>query len=261
MENDVNTNLTHLSVWFKANKLSLNIDKTNYIVFKNRHSNRVYNDLNICIDNVRITRVTHTKFLGVIVDESLTWSKHTSNVVNTLSKYCGIFYRLKSVLPSSALFSLYNTLVLPHIMYCNLIWADNNNSNLHLVHLKQKRLIRLCTNSHWLAHTPPLFKNLKTLTIYDIHKLTLGLFMYNFTAKNLPVNFTKYFVQIMHIHTYPTRISNDLRPAHFNYDLARNTVKRQGPILWNSLSSDLCKSNSVHIFKRKFKLYLLSYYK
>ena len=85
--------------------------------------------------------------------------------------------------------------------------------------------------------------------------------MHNFTAKNLPVNFTNYFVQNMHIHTYPTRISNDLRPAHFKYDLARNTVKRQGPILWNSLSSDLCKSNSVHIFKRKFKLYLLSYYK
>ena len=75
----VNQELDKCCVWFKANTLSLNVDKTNYIIFKNRHSNRVYNDLNICIDGTNISRVSHTKFLGVILDESLTWSIHTSN--------------------------------------------------------------------------------------------------------------------------------------------------------------------------------------
>ena len=127
----VNQELSNLSVWFKANKLSLNIDKTNYMIFKNRHSNRIYDDLNICIDGRKISRVSHTKFLGVLLDESLTWSNHTSNIVNILSKYCGILYRLREVLPSKTLFSLYNTLLFPHLIYCNLIWADSNNTNLH----------------------------------------------------------------------------------------------------------------------------------
>ena len=106
--------------------------------------------------------------------------------MNILSKYCGILYRLREVLPSKALFSLYNTLVFPHLIYCNLIWADSNNTNLHSIHLKQKRILRLCSNSHWLEHTPPLFKKYNTLTIYDIHKLTLCSFMYNFKSNNLP---------------------------------------------------------------------------
>ena len=256
----VNQELSNLSVWFKANKLSLNIDKTNYMIFKNRHSNRIYDDLNICIDGRKISKVSHTKFLGVLLDESLTWSNHTSNIVNILSKYCGILYRLREVLPSKALFSLYNTLVFPHLIYCNLIWADSNNTNLHSIHLKQKRILRLCSNSHWLEHTPPLFKKYNTLTIYDIHKLTLCSFMYNFKSNNLPDVFTDYFIQNRSIHNYHTRISALYRPYHFNYDLARNSIRRQGPLLWNTIKDEFKNAKSLHVFKRKYKTYLLSFY-
>ncbi len=112
---EVNNELCNLSVWFKSNKLSLNINKTNYMVFKNRYSNRNYNDLDIYIDGVKLSRVSCTKFLGVIDDDSLTWTNHTSNVVNILSKYCGILYRLKDVLPSETLLSLYTIRWFYHI--------------------------------------------------------------------------------------------------------------------------------------------------
>ena len=259
----VNHELDNLSVWFKANKLSLNINKTNYIMFKNRHSNRMYNndDLNICIDGVKLSRVSHTKFLGVLLDESLTWSNHTSNVTNILSKYCGILYRLRDILPSKTLFTLYNTLVLPHLYYCNIIWADSNNTNLHKIHLKQKRIMRICSNSHWLEHTPPLFKKFKTLTIYDIHSLILGLFMYNYSSDNLPNIFADYFTLNRSIHNYPTRISSLYRPHNFKYDLARNTVKRKGPLHWNNITDDFRNAKSINIFKTNYKCFLLSNYK
>ena len=256
----VNNELHKICTWFKANKLSLNTDKTNYMMFKNRHSNRKYPDLNICIDGTMISKVSHTKFLGIIFDDTLTWSKHTSHITNIVSKYSGILFRLKHILPCKTLFSLYNTLVLPHLHYCSLIWADSNNTNLVTIHIKQKRIIRLCSNSHWLAHSAPLFKNLNTLTIYDIHKLLSGLFMYNFTYKSLPQNFADYFVQNRDIHTYSTRTLNLYRPQNFKYDLARNTIKRQGPLLWNSIDYDLRKAPSHFVFKRKYKLQLLSSY-
>ncbi len=123
----------------------------------------------------KLSRVSCTKFLGVIVDDSLTWTNHTSNVANTLSKYCGIMYRLKNVLPSEALLSLYNTLVLPHLTLLYIIWGDSNYTNLHLIYYKQKKIVRICANSHWLTHSSPLFKKLNILTIYDIHKLIIGL--------------------------------------------------------------------------------------
>ena len=175
-----NNELDIISTWFKVNKLCLNTEKSNYMIFKNRFSNRTYDDLDIVIDGNRILRVRSTKFLGVTVDDCLTWNNHTINVANLVSKYSGILFRLKKFLHVDTLISLYKTLVLPHIMYCNLIWADKNNCNLVTVHRKQKRIIRLCTNANYLEHSPPLFALLDTLTVFDLHKLSVGKFVYKF---------------------------------------------------------------------------------
>ncbi len=256
----VNDELKNISIWFKANKLSLNIKKTNYIIFKNRHSNRVYNDSHIYIDGIELAKVSHTKFLGVIIDECLTWNDHTSYVTNIVSKYSGILFRLKKLISCKTLFSLYKTLVLPHLNYCNIIWGDLNNCNLNSVLVKQKRIIRLCTNSTWLAHTSPLFSQLSTLNIFDIHKSSVALFMYNFSINNLPPNFSNYFVKNTAIHRYSTRSNNLYRPAIFNYDLARNTIRRQGPVLWNNIPDNIKMAASPKVFKRNYHNYLISLY-
>ena len=164
-----------------------------------------------------------------VIYESFTWEKHNSYVTNIVCKYSGILFRLKQLLPCTTLFSLYNTLVLPHLYYCNIIWADSNNCNLNSILVKQKRIVRLCTSSSWLAHTPPLFSQLNTLTIYDIHNLIKALFMYNFETKNLPSNFDNYFVKNSAFHRHATRSAQLFRPAVFKYNLARCTIRTQGP--------------------------------
>ena len=256
----VNNELSNLSTWFKVNKLSLNVNKTNYIIFKNRHSNRNYNDIHIFIDNSDFSKVSHTKFLGVIIDESLTWKSHNSHVTNIVSKYSGILFRLKHVLPCTTLFSLYNTLVLPHLHYCNIVWADSNNCNLNSILVKQKRIIRLCTNFAWLAHTSPLFAQLNTLKICDLHKLITATFMYNYTNNNLPSNFVNYFVKNAAIHKYGTRTAHMFRPAFFSSDLAKNTIRSQGALLWNSIPDNIKNSPLPYVFKKKYKDYLISLY-
>ena len=75
--------------WLSVNKLSLNVDNTNFILFGNRK-----NIDNVCIsmNNSIITRVRATKFLGVIIGEKLTWKDHISLVRSKLSKTVGIFF-------------------------------------------------------------------------------------------------------------------------------------------------------------------------
>ena len=124
------------------------------MIFMNRQSNRIYDNIHIFIDGTELTKVSHTNFLGVFIDESFTWEKHNSYVTNIVSKYSGIQFHLKQLLPCTTLLSLYNTLVLPHLYYCNIIWVDSNNCNLHSILVKQKRIVRLCTNSSWLPYTP-----------------------------------------------------------------------------------------------------------
>ena len=80
LEKLINTELKEISNWFKLNKLSLNIDKTNFMIFKNKYNNKPMTDFRIEIDNKYIEQVDTTKFLGILIDNILTWKAHTSHV-------------------------------------------------------------------------------------------------------------------------------------------------------------------------------------
>ena len=167
LETVLNKDLHIISNWFKLNKLSLNVTKTNYMIFKNKYSPATSIDVNILIDNNQLSQVKTTKFLGVLIDDNLSWKTHTTHVCNIISKYNGIIRKVRHFLPSDFLPTLFNTLVYPYINYCAIIWADNNNSHRDSILLLQKRIVRTCTNSMWLELTNPLFQSLNTLKIQD----------------------------------------------------------------------------------------------
>ena len=79
----VNVELSKLSKWFSINKLSLNVKKTSYMVFGNRHVN---NDIKIRIDMEEIEKVHVTKFLGVYIDYRLDWKRHIDHIINKVSQ-------------------------------------------------------------------------------------------------------------------------------------------------------------------------------
>jgi hypothetical protein len=142
-----NNALSGISYWFKLNNLSLNVAKCNFIVFttKNKH---VSDDITLKIDNMHITRVGHTKFLGVVINEKLTWDNHISLVSNKVSKSIGVLRRIHSKIPDSILQSLYYTLINPYFEYCNVVWATSTTGELEKLFRVQKRTVRLITKSH-----------------------------------------------------------------------------------------------------------------
>ena len=100
----MNSELNKASTWFKANKLSLNIKKTKYTIFHHKKKHVIPNDLPILqIENVVIKRENVTKFLGVLIDENLTWKAQIAKVSSTISKSIGILYRARPMLKKSHL--------------------------------------------------------------------------------------------------------------------------------------------------------------
>ena len=140
-----------VSQWLTSNKLSLNVGKTKFMVFRMRNKDVSYPDLQR--NGNTIERVTQFNFLGLILHESLSWDKHINHISLEVSKANGILYRLKSIYPHSMmLLILYNTLVLPHFNYCILSWGSTLREN-HRLHLLQKKAVRIITNSNYIAHT------------------------------------------------------------------------------------------------------------
>ena len=206
----LNLELKKLSLWFKSNKLSLNINKTNFMYFKNIHSKQVFQN-NIFIDNMPIIEKQETTFLGVLIDSNVTWNSHIRNICMLVSRGIGILYKLRYYLSQRSLLMLYNSFILSNISYCNIVWGNSNNMKIEKILRLQKKALRICTYSHYIAHTDPIFYNLKTLKIGDIHTFQTAIFMYKFSTKTIPmpfriVSFTiEIFIHILH-DTHPTSI-------------------------------------------------------
>ena len=93
----INSEISRLNSWFIANKLSLNLSKTNFIIFTKRKYDRSSVSNKITFDGGAIHQVSSTKFLGVQIDEHLTWSDHIQSVADKISKTCGILSKLKTL--------------------------------------------------------------------------------------------------------------------------------------------------------------------
>ena len=114
-------------------------------------------DLEIELDNKNVDRLSEGKYLGVVINDTLSFSTHISNISSKISKTIGIMYRIRSFVPESALLKLYYSLIYPYLSYCNVIWGDTHDIHLNKLLLLQKKAVRIITNSEFLASTTPLF--------------------------------------------------------------------------------------------------------
>ena len=180
--NMLNQQLSLINEWFLANKLSLHVSKTNFIIFCPRQRKYCLNNLTVLFNGTAINQVKHTKFLGVSIDEHLCWNYHIHQVESQISQSCGIMAKLRHLLPQRVLLTLYNLLILSYLNYCPLIWAGCSSENkLSKILTLQKKSVKIITKSSFTAHASPLFKKLNLVTINDLGQIQLAVFMYKFS--------------------------------------------------------------------------------
>ena len=176
------------------------------MIFKSKHSNKQDPHFKIVIDDKHIEKVEVTKFVGILIDNNLSWKAHTNHITNIVSKYNGIIKKVRPSLNKDSLHTLYNTLVLPYLSYCTIVWGDKNNSNLDSLFITQKKIIRIYTNSIWLEHTTPLFLSLKKIKIRDFYTHQIAVHMYRYHNDLLPPGLpNNSFTVQSDIHNYNAR--------------------------------------------------------
>ena len=131
------------------------------------HKRRTVNPIHNLLNNKAIDIVPQFNYLGIILDEHLSWKAHVAMVTGKLSKINGILNRLKYIYPSQVLLTIYKPLFVPHINYGSLVWGQNYDSISKL----QKRVIRTITHSNNIAHSEPLLKDLNLLNVKDLMDL------------------------------------------------------------------------------------------
>ena len=114
--------LTIVCEWLKVNKLTLNANKTKYVIFSTKQHLYTKPDLNLYVGQDKINRVNSMKYLGIILDEHLTFDEHITYIINKSSKKLGVLRRAKEFLNKSTKILLHKSLVLPHLDYCDLVY-------------------------------------------------------------------------------------------------------------------------------------------
>ena len=253
LSNNINEELKRVSTWLVANKLSLNIQKTNYIVFSgNKQINGVLN-IKMCDSTIQRSHVL--RYLGVYIDHKLTWKSHIDHIQSKLSRSLGILHKVKHMLTENTLLTLYYTLFYPYLQYCNVIWGMANSTTLSSLTILQKRIIRAITNVNYYEHTAPLFKSLGILRLDDIYTLEcLKLFFEH--------RYTNIFQLTLasDVHTVSTRRQHYLRPPFPKLELHKRFVMYYGCQKWNEFSDHVKNASNVNTFKIRAKKYIINDY-
>lgn len=224
---EISRELSKISDWLAVNQLSLNIDKTKYMLFHAINKDLSSFTQNILIDRNEIERVDAFKFLGLVLNQNVSWKDYTDMIANKISRNIGVLNKVKHFLPHNILKSLYCSMIQSYFNYTILAWGHESQRLENL----QKRAIRVITVSKYNAHVEPLLKSMGLLKLSDIFKLQSLKFYHNYIHGKLPEYFLNFDFSSNHdTHQYPTRhgehIPADVTRTQMAQKCVRHNVKK-----------------------------------
>jgi hypothetical protein len=262
IQTTLNIELKNVSQWLNANRLALNIEKTNFVVFHSPKK-KPHKVLSICIDNQSIREATSVKYLGVLIDSTLSWRPHISELSKKIAKSVGILSKLRHYLNTDILISIYYSLIYSFIIYGIEIWGQTYVSYLKPISTLLKKTVRIITFSDYRCHSEQIFKLLNLLKFSDLISLSLLKFVFRWKNKLLPACFANYYDFLSDTHSHQTRqSSNDnIFLTHKRSDqFGRRSIKYSGALLWNLVPYEIKSSSSLSIFSKKIKQYMIDGY-
>ena len=241
--------------WFKANRLSLNIAKTNFMYFKRVNTDK---DLELQFGNINLTSSLCVKFLGVHIDAKLNWKFHTEYIKNKISSGLYALKRLKLLLPQCVLRTLYFSLIESYLNYGLTVWGGTFKTYIKPISIMQKKCIRTIGRKPYNYPTKELFITLRILNYDNLYQLCLGKLMYRFDHGLAPESLLKLFIRNQNLHNYHTRQHNCPHICANNCSAYSQSYLHKAPTLWLNLDNNFKLCTSLSQFKSKFKKYLIN---
>ena len=159
---EMNNEMKYITEWLSTNKLSLNIDKTHCILFKSKGRYSVITK-DLIINEVKVSQVEKTKFLGVYIDTVLSWKDHIQFIEGKITRSIGTVIKARKVFNQDTLRTLYYTFIYPYFNHCVEAWGNTYASYLDPLSKLQNRALRAITGPPRRTRVAPLYSNLKLL--------------------------------------------------------------------------------------------------
>ena len=251
--NEINVELDKIYTWVRVNKPSLNIEKTNFMLFTPKGFTR--NMDCISTDGHKIEEVKQTKFLGVILDNKLNWHAHCEYICGKIFKGIGIIIKARKVFNETTLLSLYNSLILPYVSYCIHVWGKAYDTHLKHVMVLQNKAVRVIAGVPPRTNADNLYLELDVLPVKKIFVYAFSIFMYKYMNGMLPELFHDMFTPISDIHSYDTRQAKNKKLFVSFKSTSRGQQSNTyiGPHVWNFILSKINPICSIGSLKKHIR--------
>ena len=260
LASSIQNDLKSLYDWFCANKLSLNIGKTNFLLFSPSTKNKYPHITELKLGNQSIQRLSSAKFLGLCVDEELKWDEHLNQVYCRLSSGSYAIRTAKRNINKHNLTCLYYSLVQSHLTYGITLWGSALKTKLRKLEVSQNKSIRHICNGKYNAPCTPMYLDLKIPKLADLYEMQLAKLMYLHSKASLPPPLQRLFTLNENIHNHNTRTSRN--PHVFTRStLVLKTFLGRCPKIWSDLPGNITNMKSIKSFSTKLKTNIIAKYK
>ena len=250
----MNEEIIKINEWMIANKLSLNAKKTKFVLFRPLRKKVTYHE-KLYINHNEIECVESIKFLGVYLDNKLTWATHIHYMKGKVSRGIGIICKGRKSLNKSTLVTLYYSFIFPHLLYCIESWGTANKCHLDGVLKLQKKALRIIDCVRLYTKSAPLFLKYNILPVNKLFQMNVTLTMYKVIRSLAPEIFNSLFD--FPDHNYNTRNNHLFILPGFRTSHSQQSIRYIGIKLWNYLSSKIQRNCSFSVYKKRLRYYLL----
>lgn len=258
MFSQMNSTLIKLHEWLIANKLSINVSKTHYVLFRPGRIN--YSTCpDLLLNGTILERKYSTLFLGVKIDHKLTWDDHINYIRGKIARNIGVISRARHILNHETMKTLYYAFIYPYLTYCLEVWGSSTKSRLNSIYKLQKLACRIITHSPPGTPTLPLLRSIEILPLSELYKFLVLCFMFKLHRGQLPAPLRRSIIKHSPRHRFATRQSADhLQIPRFKHALSCNCILYNGPKLWNSILSTIDTNCNYPVFKRLAKNFIMN---
>ena len=246
--------VTDVHEWYELNKFVINTSKSNVMQLTTRQmlSHMTDTDLNVHIGNHELLQCNNIKYLGVDIDNVLSWDIQTDSISKKLVFIISRLSRLKPVLPSHMLMYIYTSIIQPKIDYAISIWGYTTAHNINKVQRLQHSAARILTGNYDYVYTRgiDLVKTLGLMNVSQRRDYFMIMLMFKSIHGLVPNYLCDEITMQRDIAERTTRstIDNNVHVPHITLECCKNAFAYRGPVSWNALPQNIKKCESLNGF-------------
>ena len=248
----INDDLNIYVNWLFFNKLKINAEKTKYILF--RQKNKVVGNLDIKINNESLEKVEHIRYLGLIIDEMLSWQNHINKIKDKILPMIPAVYKFRNYLSAQTKMNIYNAFFLSHFRYLIPVWGTCCQNKMMEMQKLQNKILKILFNFGPLTSTQTLYGGLGVGKLETVFKFEQSKLIHKIVTQQLKSNTDLTFVN--EIHTHNTRALNDIYLSSNRTNLQLYSPIQCSLRTYNLLPVNIRFSDSYRMFLKKLKEFL-----